>query len=151
MDLAIRMCLLGLLATLTTVALLVASGLWILLALFPYLVAYLSYRGAVAGARSYGVAVATVLDLNRFRLHEQLHVKLPQDSDEEYEQGRALSRLLDGIDPQTGLKPPRVVYSHPPTPADEPPGKIESAGQSVDSPGSPGPVASGGASVEGSQ
>ena len=83
LDLAVRVCVLAALATAVTAVLLADDRAWVLLALGPYAVAYLAYRGAVFSAHAYGTSVATVLDLNRFGLHERLRLPAPDDADQE--------------------------------------------------------------------
>jgi hypothetical protein len=56
--------------------------------------AYLSYRGAVVVAGSYGTAVAVVIELNRFRLYERLRLPMPADTDEERRQNALLMRAF---------------------------------------------------------
>jgi hypothetical protein len=95
MDTAIRLCLVSLLATVLTSAFLLRDGLWLLLALVPYGLAYVAYRGAVSSAHGYGVVVARVLDLNRFALYDELRMPQPADTAAEREQNYKLMRLLD--------------------------------------------------------
>jgi hypothetical protein len=64
-DLAIRMSLTGLHASMIAIIFLWWHGLWLLIALVPYALAYLSYRGAIVLARQYATAVNTVVDVNR--------------------------------------------------------------------------------------
>lgn len=106
MDLSVRVCFLAVLATGVTSVLLASHGAWVLLALGPYLVAYLAYRGAVSASHAYGTAVATVLDLNRFRLYEHLHLPLPDTLQSEQEQNQALLEVLRG-----GTS--KLAYRHP--------------------------------------
>ena len=77
MDLAITMCLVGAIATGSSAVLLADDGWWSLLAFGPFGVAYGSYLGAVAAARSYNVAIETVTDLSRFALYDALRVPKP--------------------------------------------------------------------------
>ena len=83
MELALRTSFLSMLASVVTLVLLWRHGWWLLVALFPYAIAYLAYRGAVAVAHEYGTALAVMVDLNRFALYDRLRVKLPTDIDEE--------------------------------------------------------------------
>ena len=96
MDLAIRVCLMGLLATPATAALLANDGAWVLLVFVPYSVAYLGYRGAVSAASGYGNAVAYQVDLDRFSLYATLRVKRPNCVGQERQQNRELMPLLRG-------------------------------------------------------
>lgn len=96
MDLAVRVCVSALLATAASAVLLVGADWWFLLTLLPYGVAYMSYRGAIAAAENYGVALATVLDLNRFAIYESLHLELPKNTGDEKIMGTRMVRLLAG-------------------------------------------------------
>ena len=94
MDLAVRLCWLSMLAALCTVALFWRTGWWMIVALIPYSAAYLFYRGSMIMAAEYGTAMATMLDLNRFRLYESMHLKPVRNTSEEREQNVGLSRLV---------------------------------------------------------
>jgi hypothetical protein len=92
-DLAVRCCLVALLGTSAAVLFLWQHGMWLLVALVPYLLAYLSYRGSIVASRHYGRALATLVDLNRFALYERLRLELPTDTQQERELTERLSRL----------------------------------------------------------
>jgi hypothetical protein len=94
LDLAIRMSFTSVLACVMAVAFLWRHGPWLLIALVPYLMAYLSYRGAVVLARQYATAVNTVVDLDRFLLYERLRLKPAESTQEEREVNERLMRLL---------------------------------------------------------
>lgn len=119
MDTSIRLCVVALLAALETAAALLTDGWWLLAALAPHLLAWTAYRAAVAAAEQYMATVGTVLDLNRFKLYENLHLKLPVDVDEERENNVKLMRLLAGDDEVN------LSYKHPaagtPSAGDTPP------------------------------
>ena len=106
LDLAVRMIFISLMATAATVFFLWLYPLWALAAIIPYAIAYLSYRGSVVAARGYGSALKMLIDLNRFRLYEQLHVRNPGSNDEEIRANRQVSALLRG-------EPARIFYEHP--------------------------------------
>ncbi|MBV9142977.1 MAG: hypothetical protein JO115_19040 [Pseudonocardiales bacterium] len=95
LDLAVRMSVTAMFAFVLTVALLWRDGLWLLVALLPYLVAYLSYRGAIVAAGQYGQAVAVVIALNRFALYERLHLPLPATASAEREAAGELAKPMD--------------------------------------------------------
>lgn len=95
MDSAIRICTVGLLATALSAGFLMTKGLWLLWALLPYSVGYLSYKGAVSAAQGYGAVVASVLDLDRFLLYKELGLDPPKDSDEERETNAKLMLILE--------------------------------------------------------
>lgn len=107
LDLAVRVCVLAALATAVTAVLLADDRAWVLLALGPYAVAYLAYRGAVFAAHAYGTSVATVLDLNRFGLYERLRLPAPDDADQERTQNASLMAAITG-------SPQKLAYRHPP-------------------------------------
>lgn len=116
LDLTVRFSVMSLLGTGTAVLFLWRHGLWLLLAVLLYGLAYLFYRGAVVVAHQYGIAIAVVVDLNRFALYERLHVAAPSSSHAERLRNAALGRLL-AFDP-TGL----VSYDSPPPAAPTTPG-----------------------------
>ncbi|MBV8539343.1 MAG: hypothetical protein JO364_08685 [Pseudonocardiales bacterium] len=80
MDTTISLCTVSFLATIIAVVFLLTDGLWLLVALVPYALAYVAYRGAVAAADEYATAVTTVIDLNRFQLYESLRIDAPRDT-----------------------------------------------------------------------
>lgn len=108
LDLAVRVCALAFAAALISFAFLVDDGLWLLVAVFPYLIAYLSYRGAVVAAQAWGTALGVLIDLNRFRLYEELHVALPGKTADERHQNAMLMNLLRVEPDAAGLS-----YRHP--------------------------------------
>ena len=113
LDLAVRTVMLSFAATLFSVLLLWNDGLWLLVALLPYLATYLSYRGCVICAESYGSALGTLLMLNRFRLYEQLHLALPANMYQELRSNKLLTavfRHFEVPEPRKSMK-----YQHPPT------------------------------------
>lgn len=109
LELAVRCTILGLAAACATVIFMYWHGAWVLLALAPYLLAYLSYRGATIVAASYGTAVAVVLELNRFRLYEKMRLRIPQNSREERRQNIELMKAFeydDGVNLQYAQSSP---------------------------------------------
>lgn len=109
LELAVRTSFLSLVAVAVTVAFMWRHGFWLLLALGPYLVAYLSYRGAVVLAHEYGTALAVLLELNRFTLYEKLHHPVQDRARDEV---RANKNLMDAFryEPKVDLR-----YEHPVT------------------------------------
>lgn len=79
-----------------TVVLLVHDGGWLLLALAPYCVSYLAYRGAASSAHAYGTALSTLVDLDRFALYGQLHLPSPPSTEVERVRNAELSKVLSG-------------------------------------------------------
>ncbi|MFC0112283.1 hypothetical protein [Kibdelosporangium aridum] len=94
LDTTVRLCFVSLLATLITFAALLTDGLWLLVTLVPYGLAYLAYRAAIAAADEYGTAVSTIIDLDRFVLYERLGLPRPRDTDEERRYNAQLMSLL---------------------------------------------------------
>jgi hypothetical protein len=94
LDLSVRMSATSLIATLVAISALWRHGPWLLLALVPYGVAYLSYRGAVVVAHEYGAAVAAMIDLDRFALYDALRLPRPKDTAAERQMNAKLAQLL---------------------------------------------------------
>jgi hypothetical protein len=96
MDVSIRVCTVGLIATVLTVCAFLNDGIWLLWTLFPYFVSYLAYKGAVSAAQTYGVVVGTVIDLNRFLLYKELGLRAPRNIAEERHNNLRLMSVLKG-------------------------------------------------------
>jgi hypothetical protein len=96
MDLAVRLLMMAILVTPLTAVLLANDGPWLLLTLGPYLVGYLTYRGAISCAQAYGNSVTFQIDLDRFALYQALNVPLPNSSTGERRQNKKLMSLLRG-------------------------------------------------------
>jgi hypothetical protein len=96
LDLGVRLCILFAFATALSVVLLARDGAWLFLALAPYAVSYLAYRGATSSAHAYGTALSTLVDLDRFALYERLHVPSPSSIHVERDRNAQLSRVLSG-------------------------------------------------------
>ena len=96
MDLAVRLFMVAIFATPASAVLLADDGAWVLLALAPYSVAYLAYRGAVSCAQAYGNAVTYQIDLDRFSLYQALRLPMPKNSSTERRQNRQVMTLLRG-------------------------------------------------------
>jgi hypothetical protein len=115
MDLSVRMSATSLIATVIAVTALWRHGPWLFLALVPYGVAYLSYRGAVVVAHEYGAAVAAMMDLDRFALYDALRLPRPKDTAAERQMNAKLMELLTQDDPEIVLP---YVYPDAPASAD---------------------------------
>lgn len=94
LELALRTSLMGLLATAVTLAVMSRHGLWLLLALVPYAVAYLSYRGAVALAHEYGGSLAVLIDLSRMELYRRMGLPQPKSTEAERAMNTKLMRIF---------------------------------------------------------
>ena len=106
LDLAVRMTFISIIASATAVLFLWPYGLWVLVALIPYVLAYLSYRGSIVAGFHYGSAFDTLINLNRFALYEQLRLPLPVDTEAE----RLTNDEMKGL---FGYSPAVVTYKHP--------------------------------------
>jgi hypothetical protein len=107
LDLAVRMTFISALASATAILFLWPYRWWVLIAIIPYAIAYLSYRGSVVAASHYGSALDTLINLDRFALYEQLHLGLPDGTVNERETNKELTRLF-GYDHNVV-----IVYQHP--------------------------------------
>jgi hypothetical protein len=96
LDLAVRVAALMGVASVITFALLWQDGWYLLLSLIPYTCAYVSYRGAVVAADSYGRALQAWIDLNRLRLYDELGLPRPTTTEAEREQNDRLIDLICG-------------------------------------------------------
>lgn len=115
LDTAVRLGVVSILATVETAACLFTDGWWLFIALATYALAYLAYRASVAAADEYTAAMRTLIDLNRFKFYESLHVALPANSAEERRNNAKLMELLEG-------EQRNVSYKHPSTTPPTPPG-----------------------------
>jgi hypothetical protein len=106
LDLSFRMTFISILASVTTLFFLWPYGFWVLVAVIPYVLAYLSYRGSVIAGGHYGSAFDTLINLNRFALYEQLHLPLPIDTKAE----RLTNEMMKGL---FEYSPAVVEYKHP--------------------------------------
>jgi hypothetical protein len=95
LDLSVRMSATSIIATLVAIAFLWHHGPWLLLALIPYGIAYLSYRGAVVVAQEYGSAVSTMIDLDRFALYDSLRLPRPGTTVDERQVNAKLMQLIN--------------------------------------------------------
>jgi hypothetical protein len=111
LDLAVRMTFVSIAASVTAIIFLWPYGTWVLIALIPYALAYLSYRGSVVAAGHYGTALEALINLNRFSLYQQLHLQLPASTEIERAKNEKLINLLNYVPKIT------VDYEHPVTEA----------------------------------
>jgi hypothetical protein len=95
LDLSVRMTATSIFATLIAIAFLWRDGPWLLIALVPYGIAYLSYRGAVVVAHAYGSALSTMIDLDRFALYDYLRLPRPRTTKAERRTNVKLMNLLN--------------------------------------------------------
>jgi hypothetical protein len=104
LDLAVRTSMTSAIACLVTLVFLWHSGLWLLIALIPYGVAYAAYRGSVIAAHSYGIAMAAIIALNRFALYEHMHMTRPSSTDREREMNETLMDFIRDYNNQASLR-----------------------------------------------
>jgi hypothetical protein len=98
LDIAARFCVVLLTAALVYFALLATHAWWLVLPAALLVLAYLSYRAAVAAAVGYGKAIEVAFDLHRFDMLAALHLPLPADSESERASNEVLSQFLrDGL------------------------------------------------------
>lgn len=107
LDLAVRMTFMSVLACITTLLFLWPDRFWVFTAVIPYALAYLSYRGSIVAASHYGSALDTLINLDRFALYKQLHLKLPPGTKEERITNEKLAELFN-YDPEVIVR-----YQHP--------------------------------------
>ncbi|GLX03743.1 hypothetical protein [Microbispora sp. NBRC 16548] len=118
MELAVRTAVLGLLAAVVTIPFMWREGAWLLLALVPYGIAYTAYRGAVALAAEYGMAIATLIDLNRFALYQRLRLAQPDDMTQERTRNETVMKIFRA-EPSTHQNPPFLAFAPTVQPPEE--------------------------------
>lgn len=95
LELATRTSFLAFVALLVTLVMTWRDGVWMLLALVPYGVAFFAYRGSVAIAHEYGTSMAVMVDLSRFALYERMRLKFPETTVDERENNGRLSKFFE--------------------------------------------------------
>ena len=83
LDAAVRMAATMAVTAIASLALLVRSGWWVMLALIPLSVAVLAYNAAVQAALAYSETVHVAFDLHRADLLTALRMQLPRRQDTE--------------------------------------------------------------------
>jgi hypothetical protein len=96
MDAAARLCIAAGLAAAATIGLLIERGPWLFLALAPYLLAWISYRAAVAGARTFSNSLAAAVDMHHLELFDALHLQRPVNLAHELEINKVVVKLFRG-------------------------------------------------------
>jgi hypothetical protein len=107
LDIAARLCVVFVLAVIASAALLYRHGWWNLAESIAVVLAWMSYRSAIAAALAYGESIQAAIDLHRFDLLKALHLPPPPDREAE----RAANRLLCDFLRQ-GM-PVNFIYQHP--------------------------------------
>ena len=95
LDLAVRMTFMSVLSTATAVLFLWHCHFWVFVALIPYVLAYLSYRGSIIAAGHYGTALDILINIDRFELYRQLFIQFPAGTAEERKTNEKLAQLFD--------------------------------------------------------
>jgi hypothetical protein len=85
-------------------------GLWLTIPISTLALSWLSYRGAISTALSYGRSIEAAFDLHRFDLLKALHLDLPSDLSTERKSNRELSWFL--VDYLTIGKKTNFQYLH---------------------------------------
>ena len=94
LDLAARFCAVFAAAAVVSLVLLVTHGWWLLVPAGCLLLAWLSYRGAIAAAVAYGEGIRAAIDLHRFDLLTAMHLPLPATLEQERAVNEQLSLFL---------------------------------------------------------
>jgi hypothetical protein len=103
LDLSVRMCATSIFAVFIAIAFLWHHGPWLMIALIPYAIAYLSYRGAVVVAHEYGAAICTLIDLDRFALYDYLRMPRPDNVGAEQDMNVKLMEFIGRHNPNVAL------------------------------------------------
>ena len=98
MDAAVRLCVAAAIATVVGIALLLQYGPWLFLTLATYLLCWMCYRAAVAGARGFCNSLAAAVDLHHLRLFDALQLERPANLKEEFTLNATLGMLFRGDD-----------------------------------------------------
>jgi hypothetical protein len=94
LDVAVRFCVVLLVAAVVSLGLLVTQGWLLLVPAATFVLAWLAYKGSVGAAVAYGEGLETAFDLHRFDLLRALHLPLPTDAEQERAQNAHLSAFL---------------------------------------------------------
>lgn len=91
LDVMVRFATVFAIGAVVTLALLATSGPWLLVPVAAVLLAWISYRAAVAAAIAYGEALDTAFDLNHFVLGDKLGLPRPGSAAEERSRNEAVT------------------------------------------------------------
>jgi hypothetical protein len=117
LDIAARLCITLLLATVISAALLLTHGWWLALPAAIALLAWVAYRSAIQAAIAYGEEVAVAFDLHRFEMLRGLHFPLPDTTAAELILNDQVSRFLTERRSLEDLNPGDYPdYDHPAEP-----------------------------------
>ncbi len=129
LDSAASLCVAFIVMTLVSIPPLVGDGWWQALPAATALLAWITYRGAIASALLMGRNVTTAFDLHRHDLITALHYAPAPDPALEYAFNTRLSRWLAGDDPDKPAAPQSMAddYCHPALSADSTPAESKPA------------------------
>ncbi len=97
LDVAARFTAMFVLAALASAGLLATHGWWLLVPAGALVLAWISYRGAIAAAGAYGGAVEVAFDLTHLELRKALHLSRPPDRETERTLNRSLTDFFAGL------------------------------------------------------
>lgn len=95
LDVSVTLCAVFIALTLVSLVAYINDGFWLLSASGFFLLAWVSYLGAVSAATEYTASLSVLIDLNRFRLYEALRISPPRNlSDERRRVAPVVSAVL---------------------------------------------------------
>jgi hypothetical protein len=112
LDVAVRLCVVLLIAAAVSGAMLITDGWWLAVPAAAILLAWLAYRSAIRTAAAYGEAMGWAFDLHRFDMLTALHLPLPPNMAQEEEFNQQLSDFFTTGEP-IGGDPTTHTYQHP--------------------------------------
>ena len=112
LDVAVRLCVVLLIAAAVSGAMLITDGWWLAVPAAAILLAWLAYRSAIRTAAAYGEAMGWAFDLHRFDMLNALHLPLPPNMAQEEEFNQQLSDFFTTGEP-IGGDPTTHTYQHP--------------------------------------
>jgi hypothetical protein len=121
LDIAARLCVTLLLATVVSAALLLTHGWWLLVPAATAILAWVAYRSAVQAAIAYGKEIAVAFDLHRFEMVRGLHFPLPSAAEEVAFNRRITKFLLNQLTRDDPAAHDYPDYQHPDELRDEVP------------------------------
>jgi len=103
LDAAARVCIVALVACLVSIVLLVPGGHWLLVPFATFIVAWVSYRAAVAAAKGYCIDMAAAVDLHHRDFWRAFELQPPANLEAEIGRGAIVSAVLAGRDHDPGF------------------------------------------------
>lgn len=110
LDVTVRLVYAWAVAMAISLPLLFDDGPWLVLPAVCFAMSYLSYRGSLLAAESFGSVLVLVVDLHRFDLIEKLRWPLPESLSTEIDQTQPLWSVLSGDASPTAEE---TAYVHP--------------------------------------